>query len=506
MMVLVKTLYGISAIWLALYGLNSLLLALIFLGVRKRSHPTPQPPTEWPMVTVQLPIYNEMHVAERLIAAAAALDYPRDRLQIQVLDDSTDDTRILVRQAVGRYAHEGMDIQCIHREDRSGFKAGALAAGLGSAKGEFIAIFDADFVPPTDFLRHLVPYFASPKVGCVQARWEHLNRNYSLLTQLQSIGIDSHFAVEQRARSEGGFFLNFNGSAGMWRRTCIHDAGGWQADTLAEDLDLSYRAQLKGWRILFVPDVSAPAELPPQMDALRRQQSRWAQGSIRVAIKLLPTLLCSKQPWWIKAEGVLHLTGYLVHPLILAILLLTAPTMIAGQQVSVLMPFFLIAAVGPPLLCFVAQVDRSPDWWKQLRFGVPVLMLGMGLALNNTLAIVRAVLGRKAEFQRTPKFDIQQQNGQWQSSVYALRCSPLVWGELALAALSMVTALIEWCDTGLLPYWLAIYSLSYVYVAGTSLLQSWETWRRSGGALLAGHHYHVRHAEAHGTGGKPRLG
>ncbi len=502
-MLLVTILYQALTIWLALYGLNSLVLTSIYLWVRQRPRCPLPPPDVWPSVSVQLPIYNELHVAERLIAAAASLDYPRERLQIQVLDDSTDETATLARLAVARWARKGLDIRYEHRIQRVGFKAGALAEGMRHATGELLAIFDADFVPPSGFLRRIVPYFGSPQVGCVQARWSHTNRDYSVLTRLQAIGIDGHFVVEQRARSGAGLFLNFNGSAGVWRRECIEDAGGWQADTLAEDLDLSYRAQLAGWRIVYAAEVAAPGELPPQMDALRRQQARWAQGSIRVAIKLVPALLASDAAWPVKLEGALHLTGYLIHPLLLVILLLSFPFVLAGARLSSLMPYFALAAVGPPLLYLVAQVERGPGWWRELPLAPLLLLLGTGLALNNSLAMARAVVGRTEGFQRTPKFDIRGQRGDWQVSAYALRCSNLVGWELLLAALAMGVAALEWSRTGVAPFWLAIYAAGYAFVALASLLQA---WRESGKHRWAWLSRRARHMVAHPHSGRPPLG
>jgi hypothetical protein len=368
----------------------------------------------------------------------------------------------------------GRNIRYVHRAQRAGFKAGALAEGMRSASGQLLAIFDADFVPHPDFLRRIVPYFASPQVGCVQARWSYVNRNYSVLTRLQAMGIDGHFVVEQEARSGAGLLLNFNGSAGVWRRECIEAAGGWQSDTLAEDLDLSYRAQLAGWRILYTPEVAAPGELPPQMDALRRQQARWAQGSIRVALKLMPAVFRSRLAWPLKLEGALHLTGYLIHPLLLATLLLSCPVALAGVRLSTLAPYFLLAAVGPPLLYLVAQVEQGPGWWRELPLAPLLLLLGTGLALNNSLSMARAVVGRAEEFQRTPKFDIQDRRGHWQASGYALRCSPLVGWELLLATLASGVAAWEWSRTGIAPFWLAICAAGYAFVALTSLWQAWQ--------------------------------
>ena len=479
-MLWLEVLYGLAAAWLALYGLNSLLLTLLYLVVCKRNSQVMPPPDSWPPVTVQLPIYNELHVVERLVTAVVALDYPRELLQIQVLDDSSDETMIIAQRIVDSYAQRGVDIQYIHRSERAGFKAGALAEGLRHSSGELIAIFDADFVPPPDFLRRVVPYFASPDVGCVQTRWEHLNAAYSTLTQVQAMALDGHFGVEQRARSRTGLFLNFNGSAGVWRRACIEDAGGWQADTLAEDLDLSYRAQLAGWRILYVPDIMVPAELPPQFDALRRQQSRWAQGGIQVAWKLLPLLLCSKQPWPVKLEGALHLTGYMVHPLMLLTLLLTLPMILTHGRLFVFTPYFILAAAGPPLLYLVAQIERGPGWWRRLRLAPLLIFLGIGLALNNTVAMAHALLGAKGEFQRTPKFDIRHDEDRWESSTYVLHCTPLVWYELLIAVFAFALALLALrSGARSMSYWLMLSSLSYLYVAGTSLVQAWQSRRRA---------------------------
>jgi len=479
-MLWLEIMYGLLAAWLALYGLNSLLLTVIYVRLRRREPRAVPCPDAWPSVTVQLPIYNELHVAERAIAAAAALDYPRELLEVQVLDDSTDETTAIAQRATARWGQAGRNIQYIHRSVRAGFKAGALAEGLRHASGEILVIFDADFGPPPDFLRRIVPYFASEDVGCVQARWDHLNRDYSLLTQVQAVGIDGHFIIEQTARSRAGLFLNFNGSAGAWRRACIEDAGGWQGETLAEDLDLSYRAQLAGWRILFVPCLTVPAELPPQLDALRRQQSRWAQGSIQVARKLLPSLLRSQQPWPVKIEGAIHLTGYLAHPLLLLTLLLTLPMVLTNSHVFAFAPYFLSATVGPPLLYLAAQAERGSGWRRQLRLAPLLALLGTGLALNNTVAIARAFLGVKGEFQRTPKFGVTSVAEQWQSSSYALCCNPLVRYELLLAAFAVALALLaRHSGVRAISYWLVVYALGYAYVAVMSLGQArWPGHRR----------------------------
>jgi hypothetical protein len=477
-MSLLMLLYGLLAAWLAMYGLNSLLLTVVYLWTRGRSTEAVPEPDHWPSVTVQLPIYNELHVVERLIGSVAALDYPRQLLQIQVLDDSSDETTTAARYAVARYAHQGLDIHHVRRCDRAGFKAGALAHGLRSATGELIAIFDADFLPPRDFLRRVIPTFGGPQVGCVQARWDHLNRNYSTLTRAQALGVDAHFAIEQQARHQMGWFLNFNGSAGVWRRQCIEDAGGWQADTLTEDLDLSYRAQLAGWRIAYLPGVRVPGELPPQFDALRRQQSRWAQGSIQVARKVLPLLLRSNQPWPVKLQGALHLTGYMVHPLLLLTLLLSVPLVLSSRGVAAWVPYWFLATAGPPLMCLVAQREQGSGWWRELRFAPLLLLIGMGLALNNTLAMARGVLGQQAEFQRTPKFAVRNDQGQWQTSAYRLHYTRLVWYELLLAAAAVASAVLAHRGPARpLTYWLLIYALAYTCVAAMSLAQAVQGWR-----------------------------
>ena len=479
-MLFLEITYGFLAAWLALYGLNSVLLSLLYLWLRRREPQPATPPAHWPTVTVQLPIYNELHVAQRAIAAAVALDYPPELLQVQVLDDSTDETRNIARRAVERYARQGVDIHYIHRADRAGFKAGALAAGLQQARGELIAIFDADFVPPADFLYRVVPQLSSSDIGCVQARWDHLNRDYSVLTRAQAMGIDGHFVVEQRVRSEAGLLLNFNGSAGVWRRACIEDAGGWHTDTLTEDLDLSYRAQLAGWRILYLPDVCAPAELPPQFDGLRRQQARWAQGSIEVVRKILPRLLRSGEPWTSKIEGAMHLTGYMVHPLLLATLLLTLPMVLTDSRMSALVPYCFLATAGPPLLYLVAQSERGAGWWRELRFAPFLLLLGMGLALNNSVAMGRAFLGQQGSFQRTPKFAVRRGGDRWQDSAYALRYPRLVWCELLLAAFAMLCAVLAAGGAARpLSFWLVLYAASYSCVAVLSLTQALDRHQKA---------------------------
>ena len=475
-MVVVELLYAACVVLLSVYGFNSLVLTWLYLRHRHDAVPTPSPPAEWPRVTVQLPIYNEMHTVERLLHAAAGLDYPRDRLEIQVLDDSTDATSRVASRVVARLRHRGTDIVHITRRDRSGFKAGALAEGMTTAKGELLAIFDADFLPPPDFLRRVVPHFADPAIGCIQTRWGHLNRDYSLFTRIQALGVDGHFVVEQAARNRAGLFINFNGTAGVWRRGCIEDAGGWKGDTLTEDLDLSYRAQLCGWRMRYLPEVVVPAELPAQIGAFKRQQARWAQGSIQTAMKMLGPLLRSGQRWSVKLEGSIHLTNYLVHPLMLLVVLLTLPMSFSRSWVLAVAPWLMIAAVGPPLLYTVTQLADCREWPKRLR-DLPVLtLLGMGLALSNTQAVMKALLGLHEGFVRTPKFSLRWPDDAWVGSVYAVGADSIILGELFLAAFAFILLVAPGIDRGFVP-WLLLYAGGFGYVAGVSLYQDHQRRR-----------------------------
>jgi membrane glycosyltransferase len=363
-------------------------------------------PAAWPVVTVQLPIFNERLVAERLVEAVAALRYPAGRLEIQVLDDSTDATRRLVARAVERHRARGVDIRLFHRERREGFKAGALAHGLARARGELIAVFDADFVPAPDFLVSLVPRFSPPDVGMVQARWSHLNRSRSALTAAQAVMLDAHFLIEHRARMASGLFFNFNGTAGLWRRACLEDAGGWSGDTLTEDLDLSYRAQLRGWRFVLAADVEAPAELPVEIGALKSQQRRWVKGSIQTARKILPRVFAAPLPWRVKLEAFVHLTGYVCHPLLLLVGLLTVPVLL-GPRPSPLgwVPSALVPLGIVPVAWFLVAGQRAAGGgWRETTWDVfASLVLGLGLSFGNSRAVLEGMSGRIGAWERTPK-------------------------------------------------------------------------------------------------------
>lgn len=480
---LVETLYIINISLLALYGLNTLLLTWLY-RYRSITKDATYPLLDdtsidmYPRITVQLPIYNERHVVNRLIEAAAQLDWPPERLQIQILDDSTDDTREMVAATVARYAASGIAIEHLHRTDRTGYKAGALKASLDSLTGEFIAIFDADFVPQRDFLKRLMPRFSAENIGCVQARWGHLNADYSLLTRLQALGIDGHFIIQQTVRDQIGAFFNFNGTAGIWRRTCIEDAGGWEHDTLTEDLDLSYRAQLRGWQLVYHGDLVVPGELPVHVDAFKRQQFRWAKGSIQTAVKLLGALWKSAEPLWRKVLSTFHLTNYAVHPLMLMNLILILPMTQSNSQILRITLFLTFATIGPLFMYFTTLQARQSNFWTGLQQLSLLTALGTGLSLNNSKAVFEAIFGVQSEFKRTPKFAVVENANHWQKSSYILPTNPIVWVETLLAIYAI--SLLIWnlsVGTWWLGIWLLLYSSGYSYVAGLAFVQARQARR-----------------------------
>jgi cellulose synthase/poly-beta-1,6-N-acetylglucosamine synthase-like glycosyltransferase len=467
---------------LACYGTHRWYMVRLYLrhrgGVPRPSQRLETPPR----LTVQLPLYNELYVARRLIEAVCRLDYPSDRLEIQVLDDSTDETRALVAEVVAEKRVAGVDIVHLHRQDRRGFKAGALDAGLRVAKGELIAVFDADFVPEPDFARTLIDHFADPQVGMVQARWGHLNTRHSALTRIQSMLLDGHFIIEHTARNRSGRFFNFNGTAGVWRRETILDAGGWQHDTLTEDLDLSYRAQMRGWRFVYNPETVAPAELPVEMAAFKSQQHRWAKGSIQTARKLLPTLLRSRLPLRIKAEAVVHLTANLGYPLMVGLALLVVPSVWLRSGVSPWMilaidlPIFTASSLSVAAFYLVAHREAGGSLRGMLRW-IPFLMaVGIGLSINNSRAVLEAVGGHQSEFKRTPKYNLGHGQGV-ASRRYRGRVTRDTWIELTLAlyftiAIAATAAAGIW---GAVPF-LLLFQIGYGY---TAILTFSQAARRS---------------------------
>lgn len=434
--------YAVIAILLAVYGANAFVMLALYLRHRSRptvSEPLP-PPDGLPTVTVQLPVFNELYVVERLIDAVARLEYPRRQLQIQVLDDSTDETTALAEERAAHWRALGVDIQVSHRQVRKDYKAGALREGLKTAQGEYITIFDADFVPLPDFLMRTVPHFhRRPRLGFLQTRWAHVNGDYSPLTRAQTLALDGHFVVEQTARQRSGLFMNFNGTAGIWRRECIADAGGWQGDTLSEDLDLSYRAQLRGWECLYLPDVAAPAEVPPQVNAFKRQQFRWAKGSIQCLRKLWRPLLTAQQPWFKRLQGFIHISGYLAHTLMVLLLLITLPMLLGAWQVRLPLALLTPVSLGPPLLYAIAQAALYRDWPRRIAYLPLLVLLGTGIALSNTRAIIEALLGCQTAFQRTPKFRVAARGEGWTGNPYALGPEPQILGEVLLGLYALVT-------------------------------------------------------------------
>lgn len=471
--------YIIAALLLAIYAFNAWLLTGLYVKHRRGGAISPaaavRAATPLPPVTVQLPIFNEAFVVERLINAIARLDYPADLLQIQVLDDSTDETTEVAEALVNNYQVQGINIELLHRRNRAGFKAGALRRGLETASGDFLVIFDADFVPEPDFLRQTIPYIAAnSKVGLVQTRWGHLNRHYSGLTAAQALALDGHFVIEQTARNRAGFLMNFNGTAGIWRRECIESSGGWQADTISEDFDLSYRAQLAGWQCLFLPDVVAPAEIPPQLAAFKRQQFRWAKGSIQCLKKLGWPVLRSSLPWLVKLQAIIHLSSYLMHPLMVVLALITPILIMNGgtRQVHFPLIYLSLLSLGPPILYAVAQIAlHSGEWLKHYKAMPLLILLGSGIAVSNTRAVLEALLGVDNVFRRTPKFNVASASDSWRSSPYRLSLDCLVLAELGLSLYSFIGA---WIAAGNGNHFAVPFILLYACAFGYVGLQ--EIW------------------------------
>ena len=442
--------YFIVMVILAFYGIHRYQLVWLYYRNKKNAPKWDEPPArfgegELPFVTVQLPIFNEQFVIDRLMEAVCQLDYPRDRFEIQVLDDSTDETRTVAREMVERYASGAMGmapqpIVYLHRTNRHGYKAGALDKGLDVARGELVAIFDADFVPPPQWLMQVVHHFAEPGIGMVQTRWTHLNRNYSFLTQVEAILLDGHFVLEHGGRSRAGVFFNFNGTAGMWRRRTISEAGGWQHDTLTEDTDLSYRAQLVGWKFKYLQDVECPAELPIEMTAFKTQQARWAKGLIQTAKKILPQVLKSDAPWHTKLEAWYHLTANISYPLMIVLSVLLMPAMIIRswqgylQMLLIDFPLFMASTMSVSTFYMVSQKELFPHAWYKKAVYVPFLLAlgGIGLTITNTKAVMEALFGVKSAFARTPKYKVLKKGEKSQAKVYRKRLGIVPWIELAL--------------------------------------------------------------------------
>ena len=478
-MFVVNAVYTLISLVLAVYLCNALVLLLMFVvgHLRRRRCQQLRPEwlaAEWPKVTVQLPVYNEAHVISRLICGACNLDYAPNRLQIQVVDDSTDETTAFAAQLVKQYQARGHDIELVHRAHRTGFKGGALREALKTATGQFIAIFDADFVPPRNFLQSLLPYFQhEPRLGMVQSRWGHLNREYSANTRAQAMGVDAHFTVEQTARSTGGLFMNFNGSGGVWRKECILDAGNWQDDTLCEDLDLSFRAQLRDWRFLYVPEVVSPAELPAQVAAFKRQQFRWAKGSLQCALKLWKGVIQAPVSLFKRLSALLHLTGYLMHVLLVVGLIILVPLLFWDVRPVHVLAIFAGPTIVHPSMLVASQAALYPDWKRRMVFMPILVLLCTGLAVNSMLAVWEAVTHSNPTFLRTPKFDLNGRQGKWQTSRYVLPLDKTLVLELCLGGYALLGVLVAWQRGNLgAAFFVGIYAASFLYVAFAQIGQS----------------------------------
>ena len=485
--------YFIVLILLAGYGAHR--YVLVYLYYKNKKNRTTEPLghfADLPRVTVQLPIFNEQFVVERLLDAVSRLNYPLDKLDVQVLDDSTDETVAVARGLVNHYAAQGFPITYHHRTNREGFKAGALAEGLKTAQGEFVAIFDADFVPPEDFLLRTIHYFTDTKVGMVQTRWTHINRHYSFLTEVEAILLDGHFVLEHCGRARTSLFFNFNGTAGVWRRQAIEEAGGWQHDTLTEDTDLSYRAQLKGWRFVYLQDVECPAELPVEMTAFKTQQARWAKGLIQTSKKILPRVLRSKERFHVKLEAWYHLTANLSYPLMIVLSVLLLPAMIIRfyqgwfQMLYIDLPLFLASTFSISSFYLVSQRELFPGKWYRSLLYLPFLMaLGIGLTVTNTRAVLEALLGKETAFARTPKYRVESRSDKIRAGNYRRRLGWVPWLELLIGCYFAVTVYyaVENENYITVPF-LILFVLGYWCTGLMSLLQG----RLSGLSLSAESH------------------
>lgn len=470
-----KLTYLLTVAGLCVYGLHRLWMVVCYWRCRARRVEPAGRLAVLPRVTVQLPVYNEKYVVERLLRAVADLDYPRELLQIQVLDDSTDETTEQIARQVDVLRREGLDIEHRHRTHRQGFKAGALQAGLATARGELIAIFDADFLPPRDILLRTVDYFSDPRVGMVQTRWGHLNRGHNLLTRVQALLLDGHLIIEQTARSRGGFFFNFNGTAGVWRRKAIEESGGWQDDTLTEDLDLSYRAQLAGWRFIFLPDLVTPGELPVEMDAFKSQQYRWAKGAVQTCKKLLPQVWRSRFPLGMKLEATFHLTANFAYFLLALMALLVHPDLRQEgvywtSVLAVDVPVFLMASFSIFIFYAVALRAGGLGWGRMVAYVPLLIAVGIGLCLSNARAVLEAVFDHRSEFTRTPKYGLLNRKVRWWEMAYRSGRSWLPWLELALCVYYAGFVVYAWQHRQWtsLPFF-ALFAFGFGYAAFLSL-------------------------------------
>jgi cellulose synthase/poly-beta-1,6-N-acetylglucosamine synthase-like glycosyltransferase len=432
-----------------------------------------------PLVTIQLPIYNEKYVAARLIDAICSMDFPKERMEIQVLDDSDDETSSIIEALVDKYKKVGFNIAVVHRVNRSGYKAGALKEGLKFAKGEFIAIFDADFIPAADFLRKALCYFDDSKIGLVQGRWGHINEMYSILTKAQAVSLDLHFFIEQKAKSLTHLFMNFNGTAGIWRTLCIKDAGGWHTSTLVEDLDLSFRAQMKGWKCIFDEDLVVNAELPVQMNAAKRQQFRWAKGSVQVAKKLLIILLSHRKlPIDTKIQIFIQLTKHIINPLFLIQFLIFPILLLVNYEIydtawAPALGIVVYLLLGPVTYLVMIRKIWHENWRTKALQYLFMIFYASGISINNSVAIFDAVVGRRNEFLRTPKFGIMEKNQEWRNNKYVLPFTKTTLLEIFFSAYGCITiAICLLSGNPILVPLIAIQTIGFIYVSCLSIIQS----------------------------------
>jgi cellulose synthase/poly-beta-1,6-N-acetylglucosamine synthase-like glycosyltransferase len=455
--------YSVLSTLMFAYGVN--FYYLVYRSTSVPRTPTPSPLKDFPKVTVQLPIYNERYVARRLIDSVCQFEYPYSSLEIQVLDDSTDDTVNICKETVQQYVKKGINVVYIHRSQRTGFKAGALQEGLKAATGEFVAIFDADFIPPSDFLARSIPYFSTKEIGLVQTRWGHLNDDYSSLTKAQALSIDAHFAIEQKAKSYSELFMNFNGTAGVWRKDCILDSGGW-GSTLAEDLDLSFRAQLRGWRFLLLEQNLSPAEIPVEMNSTRKQQFRWAKGYGQCIIKLSREILVSRLRLNTKLQALFQLTRHVVFPLSI-IQLIMLPFLIAwGFNLSPATGIVSQLTLGPLAYVYALKKIYGKEWRSKLPRYVYLLLFGEGISLTNSIAFFEGLLGFGGVFDRTPKWGMLTKRDSWKEKKYQTPFSWIVAGEMTLASYGVVVILMALIKRSflLIPN-IAAQTLGFVYIA-----------------------------------------
>jgi cellulose synthase/poly-beta-1,6-N-acetylglucosamine synthase-like glycosyltransferase len=476
--IIVFTYFTILAI-LSFYGLHRFMMVYLYHKYKDKVIAPSTTFEELPRVTVQIPAYNEMYVIERIINAVCSFNYPNDRLDVQVLDDSTDETRTIARNAVERWYRSGVDIQYIHRHSRIGFKAGALENGLHAAKGEFIAIFDVDFVPEADFLQKSIHYFTDPRIGMVQGRWEHLNRDYSFLTRTQAIFLDGHFMLESFTRFLSGRFFNFNGTAGIFRRKAIEQAGGWEHDTLTEDLDLSYRAQMKGWDFIFLHDLCVPAELPVEMNSFKSQQCRWAKGAIQTCKKVLPQILRGRFGFKRKLEAWYHLTGNVTYPLMVALSLILFPALIVRynqgwfELLIVDLPLFILSFSSVVTFYITSQKALHRDWLKRIAYIPGLMAIGIGMTIPGAKAVLEGAIGLKSPFVRTPKYSVEGNKGDWINKRYRCRIGFVSIIEIILGIYYtfVVLYVLNLGIYGVIPF-LMLFQLGYLYTGLWAVAQS----------------------------------